>query len=252
MHRLDRLTSGLLLFAKNLSAAQSFHDQMLDHHVQKQYICRVQGEFPAEPITSEDPIECVNVRAGIHQVQSGGRSCVTEFDRLSYNPVKNTSIVRCKPLTGRTHQIRVHLQHIGYPIVNDPIYGPGCPKWVPDIRTGSARQIVLETKAAAELSDRDPAAVIPPTEDIPQCVLEKTSRNLFVNSVGMTNEDDPVGYWEKRDKLPDEPWVDEKCPECWIDFKDPKPEDLRIDLHAWKYEGPGWKFETELPVWAKE
>lgn len=55
----------------------------------------------------------------------------------------------------------------------------------------------------------------------------------------------------KLDKLPDDPWVDPKCPECWVKFEDPKEEDQRIDLHAWKYEGPGWKFETELPFWAK-
>lgn len=57
--------------------------------------------------------------------------------------------------------------------------------------------------------------------------------------------------FRKRSTLPDTPWVDTKCPECWIDFTDPKPENMRIDLHAWKYEGPGWKFATELPVWAK-
>jgi tRNA pseudouridine32 synthase len=109
-HRLDRLTSGLLIFTKNIATSQGVQEQMLDRSVQKEYIARVAGSFPKEEVVCQDAIDCVNVRAGIYQVRQTGRHAVTEFRRLSFDEATNTSIVHCKPRTGRTHQIRVHLQ----------------------------------------------------------------------------------------------------------------------------------------------
>lgn len=109
-HRLDRLTSGLLIFTKNIAASQGVQEQMVDRSVRKEYLAQVTGCFPAEPVVCQDPIDCVNVRAGVYQVRPNGRHAVTEFQRVSYDPVADTSVVHCKPRTGRTHQIRVHLQ----------------------------------------------------------------------------------------------------------------------------------------------
>jgi hypothetical protein len=105
-----------------------------------------------------------------------------------------------------------YLQHIGYPIANDPFYGPN------SLLTGrGAAEEIADVRLGPEFTE--------------ECQKVK---------------------FTKLTALPDHPWSDAKCPECWIDFSDPLAEDMRIDLHAWKYEGPGWKFETELPLWAKD
>ncbi|KAJ1499320.1 RNA pseudouridylate synthase domain containing protein 2, partial [Coelomomyces lativittatus] len=66
------------------------------------------------------PILPASLKLGIHQVPPEGMPCHTDFKRLSYNG--EDSIVLASPRTGRTHQIRVHLKHLGFPIMNDPLY----------------------------------------------------------------------------------------------------------------------------------
>lgn len=84
-------------------------------------MCRVEGEFPEGELICEEPILVVSFKIGLCRVDPKGKECRTVFQRLSFNGI--TSVVRCLPLTGRTHQIRVHLQYLGFPILNDPIYG---------------------------------------------------------------------------------------------------------------------------------
>lgn len=76
------------------------------------------------------PIYCFNPKIGGHAVAvteeqkaNGAKESLTHFRRLHYDPETNTSLLECIPITGRTHQIRVHLQHIGHPILNDTCYG---------------------------------------------------------------------------------------------------------------------------------
>lgn len=83
-------------------------------------MCRVVGEFPEHEVVCEEPILVVSYKVGVCRVDPKGKPCKTIFQRLSYNG--KTSVVKCLPRTGRTHQIRVHLQYLGHPIVNDPIY----------------------------------------------------------------------------------------------------------------------------------
>lgn len=84
-------------------------------------MCRVEGEFPEGELVCEEPILVVSFKIGVCRVDPKGKECRTVFQRLRFNG--KTSVVRCLPLTGRTHQIRVHLQYLGFPILNDPIYG---------------------------------------------------------------------------------------------------------------------------------
>lgn len=84
-------------------------------------MCRVEGEFPEGELVCEEPILVLSFKIGLCRVDPKGKECRTVFQRLSFNG--ETSVVRCLPLTGRTHQIRVHLQYLGFPILNDPIYG---------------------------------------------------------------------------------------------------------------------------------
>lgn len=91
------------------------------YQLEKEYVCRVEGDFPEEEVICEQPILVVSFKIGLCRVDPKGKECRTVFQRLSFNG--KTSVVRCLPLTGRTHQIRVHLQYLGFPILNDPIYG---------------------------------------------------------------------------------------------------------------------------------
>jgi len=70
-------------------------------------------------------MECVDFRKGVWTVRDKGKyTSKTNFYGIAYDEGSDTSLVICQPVTGRTHQIRVHLQHIKYPIDNDPNYGP--------------------------------------------------------------------------------------------------------------------------------
>lgn len=121
VHRLDRLTSGVLLFARTLETSKKLDQMVRDRQLEKEYVCRVEGEFPEDEVICEEPILVVSFKIGLCRVDPKGKECRTVFQRLSFNG--KTSVVRCLPLTGRTHQIRVHLQYLGFPILNDPVYG---------------------------------------------------------------------------------------------------------------------------------
>ncbi|XP_037398102.1 RNA pseudouridylate synthase domain-containing protein 2 isoform X2 [Pygocentrus nattereri] len=121
VHRLDRLTSGVLLFARTLEVSKKLDQMVRERQLEKEYVCRVEGEFPDGEVVCEEPILVVSFKVGLCRVDPKGKECRTVFQKLSYNGC--SSVVRCLPLTGRTHQIRVHLQFLGFPILNDPIYG---------------------------------------------------------------------------------------------------------------------------------
>ncbi|KAL7873397.1 hypothetical protein AOLI_G00124680 [Acnodon oligacanthus] len=128
VHRLDRLTSGVLLFARTLEVSKKLDQMVRDRQLEKEYVCRVEGEFPDGEVVCEEPILVVSFKVGLCRVDPKGKECRTVFQKLSYNG--RSSVVRCLPLTGRTHQIRVHLQFLGFPILNDPIYGSSA--WGPN------------------------------------------------------------------------------------------------------------------------
>ena len=111
IHRLDRLTSGLLMFGRNPRKAREMEQQIRNRQVLKEYVCRVEGEFPEGVTECSQPVEVVSYKIGVCKVSSHGKECRTEFERMSFNG--STSVVLCRPFTGRMHQIRVHLQYLG-------------------------------------------------------------------------------------------------------------------------------------------
>ena len=124
--RLDRETSGLVLVAKNAAAARQFSLQFQARTVEKDYIAMVHGW----PDWEARRVEAAIIRGGgeiwLRQaVDPAGRDCVTDFTvrRRFENALGKFAVVECFPETGRMHQIRVHLEHLGHPLVRDKIYG---------------------------------------------------------------------------------------------------------------------------------
>jgi RluA family pseudouridine synthase len=132
VNRLDRLTSGLMILALSGPASRDLAQEFLEGKVGKEYVARVRGKFPEEEITVDKPLLTVDRQMGLVIIAPEGKEAKTVFKRMSYDAERDQSVVHCRPLTGRTHQIRVHLQYLGHPIANDPIYaseaafGPGC------------------------------------------------------------------------------------------------------------------------------
>lgn len=123
-HRLDRLTSGIVILTKTPQLASTIQAQIRGKSVRKQYLARVSGEFPKTSLQCDEPVGNIDTKLGFQNGIKQRKDASTVFTRLKYNKTLNESIVLCQPLTGRTHQIRIHLLGLGHPIVNDPLYGP--------------------------------------------------------------------------------------------------------------------------------
>jgi 23S rRNA pseudouridine1911/1915/1917 synthase len=121
VHRLDKETSGLMVVAKTLEAQTHLVRQLQAHTVKREYLAVAYGEV--DPQTVDAPIG----RDPIHRIRMTvrkevGKPARTHIDVLEY--YEQCSYIRCSLETGRTHQIRVHLSHIGHPLVGDPVYCP--------------------------------------------------------------------------------------------------------------------------------
>ena len=124
VNRLDRLTSGLMILALSSKASKDLAMEFMSGSVRKEYVARVRGRFPDEVVEVDLPLLTVDRQMGLVIVTPEGKEARTIFRKMSYDAKRNESVVHCRPLTGRTHQIRVHLQYLGYAIANDPLYGP--------------------------------------------------------------------------------------------------------------------------------
>lgn len=123
-YRLDRLTSGVLILAKTAAATAEFHKVSKEGNTTKQYLARVKGNFPESVTECNEPVSHVVPKKGFAFGKGIKREAKTIFEKIKYNSDLDESIVMCKPITGRTHQIRIHLNYLQHPITNDPLYGP--------------------------------------------------------------------------------------------------------------------------------
>jgi len=297
------------MFGRTPAKARDMEQQIRTRQVTKEYVCRVEGEFPSESITCKEAIEVVSYKIGVCKVSPKGKECLTEFERLNYNG--KSSVVVCRPHTGRMHQIRVHLQYLGYPIINDPLYNHtvfGSGKGKGGVIDKSDDQLIkdliaihnaenwlgmdgdvelsmlskpkegADAAAAGEVvpaaPSRCPQTTPPPTATSPggtdssptapaAASGESQSGDSTASSSRISGEaglqtvlpaSSPASaaasqpYTFRKELLT----VDRHCYECKVRYRDPKPSDLVMYLHALKYAGPGWAYETQLPEWADE
>ena len=121
VHRIDRATSGLIIAAKHAAAHQYLSAQLADHTLARTYECIVVGKLREDRGTVDAPIARHPTDRKRMAVVAGGREAVTHWEVIARYP--GYTHVRCRLETGRTHQIRVHMAYIGYPILGDTVYG---------------------------------------------------------------------------------------------------------------------------------
>lgn len=232
-NRLDRLTSGLMFLAKTPRGSKLMLDQFENRVLEKLYVARVKGNFPSGQQCVQQPLETYEPKLGLNRVSLCGKHAVTKFQKVCYDSASGTSLVLCTPLTGRTHQIRVHLQYLGYPIANDPIYS--------NPRVWGAG---LGKSNAADYRQ-------------------------VVESLGKMGKEYASASWHSQQQGAQEPGemlTGEKCKQCQSDlYSNPNVADLVIWLHAYKYQTKDhdskehaevtadfdqWSFKAPLPEWA--
>ncbi|KAI2605917.1 pseudouridine synthase [Hypoxylon fragiforme] len=256
-NRLDRLTSGIMFVAKHRKAAELLGNQIVQRSVRKEYVARVIGNFPDEEVVCNQPLLQISPKLGLNRVRASGKTARTVFKKLAYYPPREPrkqensedlvvseegtedksrpwlqkegySIVRCLPVTGRTHQIRVHLQHLGHPIQNDPIY---------------ANQRVW----GAKLGYNDPDALENTDDDI-ITRLDRMGKEEVADAVAYHDEMVDEYYKKKAEKM-----SGELCKICDTPlYTDPGLQELSLWLHSLRYEDAGgsWSYVSPLPNWA--
>jgi 23S rRNA pseudouridine955/2504/2580 synthase len=123
VHRLDRDTSGCIMIARRAAMLKNLHRQLREDEVDKRYLALVAGSWPRKRQFVEAPLQKNTLQSGerLVRVERGGKAARTEFtvrERFA-----GYTLVEAKPITGRTHQIRVHALHAGFPILGDEKYG---------------------------------------------------------------------------------------------------------------------------------
>lgn len=123
VHRIDKDTSGLILVVKDNQVHAQVAEKIRRHEIRRTYLAVVHGQVAAESGTIDAPIGRDPRNRQRMAVVSGGKSSVTHFRVLQR--FQQATLLEADLESGRTHQIRVHLQYIGHPVIGDPVYAPG-------------------------------------------------------------------------------------------------------------------------------
>jgi 23S rRNA pseudouridine1911/1915/1917 synthase len=143
VHRLDKDTSGLLMVAKTDAAHRTLADELRHRRIRRRYLVAAWGHLPEAEMTVDAPIARNPGDRLRMAVVEGGRRAVTHFRRRERWPA--AELLEAQLETGRTHQIRVHLLHLGHPVVGDAVYGAGRERGFANDTRGWARELARRT-----------------------------------------------------------------------------------------------------------
>ncbi len=121
VHRLDRDTSGLMVFARTVRAERNLGEQFKHHTTERRYIAIVEGAVQAQTITSNLVRDRGDGRRGSTELPGVGKTATTHVRPIDQLP--GFTMIECRLETGRTHQIRIHLSELGHPVLGDKVYG---------------------------------------------------------------------------------------------------------------------------------
>ena len=123
VHRLDKDTSGVLLVAKNKKSAENLMAAFRDRHVRKTYLAIARNIPPNNRFRVECKLSPIDQRTGMVREDPRGKSSLTDFKVVAADREANLALIACFPVTGRSHQLRVHLANVNSPILGDKRYG---------------------------------------------------------------------------------------------------------------------------------
>lgn len=215
VHRLDKQTSGIVVFAKTKEAATELCDVIAGRSVRKRYLARVIGQFPGDAVVRCDESLAVDEAMNSSRVSPNGKTAETLFYRVGHDEVTGHSLVLAEPITGRSHQIRVHLQYLGYPIANDPLYNDA----------QRARLAGVKAARGSHLSKLPHRLRL---DELDASLVETASIAKAGEALGCDN-----------------------CPYLANALGVDRSDDMLIYLHAHEYEWDDWKCTARIPDWAK-
>ena len=172
VHRLDRATSGCLMIAKRRSMLRELHAQLRDRTIDKRYLLLVQGVWRGGGRRVDLALSRDQVRGGerVVRVARDGQEAATRFTPLEL--FAETTLLRARPLSGRTHQIRVHATALGHPIAGDGKYGD--PAFNLALRARGLRRLFLHAcELRLTLPDGDPLRVVAPLAPELEAILDE-------------------------------------------------------------------------------
>jgi RluA family pseudouridine synthase len=301
IHRLDRMTSGILIISKTKQYAQQMAKELASNRIQKVYIAIVSGKWSNFNIEMHndntkdylaDITECnikiwaKDKRAGIWEANDelGNYTAKTCFLCVSFDPKSNTSLILCRPITGRTHQIRVHLQALGHPIANDPCYGLKSEerrairkRKLDESREQSAsKRQKLEAEGLTNINVNfenvkvesgntcvETNAIL--KDRIHKRYIERAACQMSFQEESLlsTQNNEHISPYEIKHETQQDintkknnylTTFDPMCNECIEESIHPvEPHELFIYLHSWVYINPGhWNIKSEFPFWLKD
>jgi len=217
--------------------------------------CSSQGNV----ITVNEPIGKYN--GTFYDVKKGGKESKTEFRRLKYQ--NGYSLVECRPITGRTHQIRIHLKHLGYPIVNDLLYNKGEGSENMRKKESGERESSKGTSGCISASDKE-TSECPSDKETSECPSDKETSECPSSNEAPPPPPLPCSISNKQRSI-DNPLACDLSPskaenekmkfivaQCrGENNRSFQAKDSFICLHAWKYVYGGREYESEWPQWSE-
>jgi 23S rRNA pseudouridine1911/1915/1917 synthase len=165
VHRLDKDTTGALLVARTAAAYQGLTEAFARRTIRKTYLAIVHGRPKAESGRIDAPIGRHPHRRQMMTVRSGGKAAVSHYRVLALAPA--AAMVEIDLETGRTHQIRVHMKHVGHPLVGDPVYGEARGKGLPRDQPAPLRSFRRPALHAWRVALTHPVSGAPLTVEAP-------------------------------------------------------------------------------------